>query len=232
MAETKDDNLEDQNASRKPAAGETALLDDANANFIQLVLPTADSASGNPRRGKNAREAQQNSLEGSAKEKSGESRSSKVPDSVHERFIHIGNKFYFPDGAEAFSRTENRLTTRSENAIVIQSMVAIARAESEKGIVKVGGTGFFKKEAWFAGNLAGLQVEGYAPTEFERERMVRAMASRRGEKSSDSELEAPDRRKPAANSNELITGRLVDHGPAPYQHNPKESMSECCLVKP
>jgi hypothetical protein len=224
MAENKDDNFEDPKAGKKPAAGETVPAEDHNANFIQFVLSTADSASGKPKRDKKAREAQQNSVEGSPKEKSGESRSSRVPDSVHERFIQIGNNFYFPDGAEAFSRAENRLTTRSENAIVIQSMVAIARAESEKGMVKVGGTDFFKKEAWFAASLAGLQVEGYAPTEFERERLVRAMAARRGEKSPERAPEAEER-KSAANTNELITGKLVDHGPAPYQHNPKESMS-------
>jgi hypothetical protein len=49
-------------------------------------------------------------------------------------------------------------------------MVAIAREESRNGVMKVGGTDFFKKEAWFADNLAGFEVKGYAPTEFERER--------------------------------------------------------------
>ena len=81
----------------------------------------------------------------------------RVPDSVQERFIQIGNKFHFPDGAEAFTHDSNRLTTRSENSVVIQSMVAIAR-ENGKGPVTVGGTEFFKKEAWFAASLAGLVV--------------------------------------------------------------------------
>ncbi len=83
----------------------------------------------------------------------------RVPDSVQERFIQIGNKFHFPDGAEAFTHDSNRLTTRSENSVVIQSMVAIAR-ENGKGPVTVGGTEFFKKEAWFAASLAGLEVRG------------------------------------------------------------------------
>ena len=164
-------------------------------------------------------------MEGTAKEKSAESRPSRAPDSVQERFIQIGNKFYFPGGAEAFNREPGRLTTRSENAIVIQSMVAIARAESESGVVKVGGSDFFKKEAWFAASLVGLDVQGYTPTEFERERLVRAIASRRGDKEQDRERDAQDERKSAPNASELITGRLVDHGPAHYEHNPKEAMS-------
>ena len=104
-------------------------------------------------------------------------------------------------------------------------MVAIARAESEKGVVKVGGTEFFKKEAWFAASLAGLQVEGYTPSEFERDRLARAVAARRGDKPADKELDTQDQRKSTANTNELITGKLVDHGPAPYRHNQKEPMS-------
>ncbi|MBK7727116.1 MAG: hypothetical protein IPJ33_01060 [Gammaproteobacteria bacterium] len=101
----------------------------------------------------------------------------RVPDSVQERFIQIGNKFHFPDGTEAFTHDSNRLTTRSENSVVIQSMVAIAR-ENGKGPVTVGGTEFFKKEAWFAASLAGLEVRGYQPTDFERERLARARLRR------------------------------------------------------
>ena len=222
MAETKDDNLEDPNLRQKSRTVGTAV-DDAQLNLIQLGITDLDSSGGQSK--KKAKNRSRNSVEGTLKEKAGQSRASRVPDSVHERFIQIGNNFYFPDGAEAFSRTENRLTTRSQNAIVIQSMVAIVRAESEKGVVKVGGSDFFKKEAWFAASLAGLHVEGYTPTEFERERLVRAMAARRGEQPAEKESDTRDERKAAGNTNELITGRLVDHGPAPYEHNPKESMS-------
>ena len=224
MAESKDDTIEESPPGKRPRTVANAAVEDPNANYIQLVLSTADSASGKPKRDKKAREAQQNSVEGSPKAKPADSRSLRAPDSVQERFIQIGNNFYFPDGAEAFSRHENRLTTRSENAIVIQSMVAIARAESEKGMVKVGGSEFFKKEAWFAASLAGLQVEGYAPTEFERERLVRALAARRGDKPAQKEPDPSDN-KSAGKTSELISGKLVDHGPAHYQHNPKESMS-------
>lgn len=223
MAKSKDENLEDPNPGERPTTAEKGALDDPKVNVIQWVLTDADSSSGKLKREKKARAPDRNSVEGAPKAKSGESRSSRVPDAVLERFIQIGNNFYFPDGVEAFSREQNRLTTRSENAIVIQSMVAIAREESEKGVVKVGGTEFFKKEVWHAASLAGLQVEGYQPTEFERERLVRAMAARRGEKPPNPKHEA-QKDKPL-NTNELITGRLVDHGPAPYQHNPKERMS-------
>ena len=161
---------------------------------------------------------------------SAQNRAWRVPDSVQERFIQIGNKFHFPDGTEAFTHHGNKLTTRSENAIVIQSMVAIAR-EAGRGEVTVSGTEFFKKEAWFAASLAGLDVRGYAPTEFERERLARALAARRGAPSSEAEpavraaevSKGPVENRPAEGA--LIVGRLVDHGPAPYGHDPKQPMS-------
>jgi hypothetical protein len=236
MAKNKDDNSVEAATGRKPNTEVNAAVEDAKPNVIQWVFTDAESSSGKSKRDKKAGAAARKSAEGTPKEKAGESRSSRVPDSVHERFIQIGDNFYFPDGAEAFRREQNRLTTRSENAIVIQSMVAIAREESTKGIVEVGGTDFFKKEVWFAASLAGLRVEGYQPTEFERERLVRAMAARRGVKPRDMEQEAQGELTSAApkgdrpeerplSTNELITGKLVDHGPAPYKHNPKEAMS-------
>jgi putative DNA primase/helicase len=155
-----------------------------------------------------------------------------VPDTVRERFIQIGNNFFFPDGAEAFSDHGTRVTTRSENAVVIQSMVAIAQAREAKQVA-VTGTDFFKKEAWFAARLAGLDVAGYVPTALEQERLVRAIVRRRAP---ETETVAPENSaRPAtgpteagarqAARGELIVGRLVDHGPAPYQHQPAQGMS-------
>src|SRR6266481_5727089 len=150
MAKSKDDDAEETAPGKKPKTAVNAAVEDAKPNVIQWVLTDADSSSGKSKRDKKAGAAARKSGEGTPQEKAGESRSSRVPDSVHERFIQIGDNFYFPDGTEAFRREQNRLTTRSENAIVIQSMVAVAREESVKGVVEVGGTDFFKKEAWFA----------------------------------------------------------------------------------
>jgi hypothetical protein len=237
MAEDKENNnSQEATSGKRPRGVVNAATEDSKLNSIQWVSRDAESPSGKSKRDKKAGAKARKSVEGAPQEKAGESPSSRVPDSVHERFIQIGDNFYFPDGTEAFRREQNRLTTRSENAIVIQSMVAVAREESAKGVVEVGGTDFFKKEAWFAASLAGLRVEGYQPTEFERERLVRALAARGGVKPRDREQEAPGEPKSAApkrdrpeerplNTNELITGKLVDHGPAPYKHNPKEAMS-------
>ncbi len=211
-----------------PPAGEVG----ANAILFQDDKPSASGGSLRVDRTPKAERAARDKQTATREEGSA---TREVPNTVRERFIQIGNNFFFPDGAEAFTDHGNRVTTRSENAIVIQSMVAIAQTRSA-GNVKVTGTDFFKKEAWFAARLAGLDVAGYMPTALEQERLVRALARRR---TAESGVESSGRGAPASRSNaktgrapakpaeqgELIIGRLVDHGPAPYQHQPAQPMS-------
>jgi conjugative element/phage-associated large polyvalent protein len=157
-----------------------------------------------------------------------------VPDAVMGKFIKVGRQFYFPDGAEAFQDQGKKLTTRSENAVVIQSMVSIAQSRGAIE-VQVSGSEFFRREAWFAARVAGLEVKGYKPTELEQERVVRAIGRResaaRGEAPQANAVEsapvARTERGPARESagEGLIVGRLVDHGPAPFQHRPDRAMS-------
>jgi putative DNA primase/helicase len=165
-----------------------------------------------------------------------------VPDEIRERFIGIGSKYYFPDGVAAFTDHGAKLTTRSENTEVIRGLIAIAQAR-EWGDIKVSGTERFRKEAWFAASLVGIEVRGYKPTAFEEERMARAVARRdagaagRDPNGAASEslndlgsirnrsTVAQERNPAAAEDSGPIVGRLVDHGRANYWHNPREPMS-------
>lgn len=172
-----------------------------------------------------------------------------VPEEVKRRFVRVGNKYHFPDGAQAFTDHGNRLTSASENTEVIKSLISIAQARGWSDIT-ITGTERFRKEAWFAGRLAGLDVRGYAPTEFEQERLVRALARAQeppssrevtaspSKSSGDAKSGGNQRAEPRASEgrNDLQTeprerhrtlqvGRLVDHGAAPYQHDPHNAMS-------
>ena len=243
-------------AARKPKRvrakpNRPASVPDTEANAIEF---SAESSSGvatggmlrtgraaKDKHASQAAEAKKPGEAARAKPSMPDKRAPPIPDTVRERFIQIGNSFFFPDGAEAFTDHGNRVTTRSENAVVIQSMVAIAR-ERAASAVTVTGSELFKKEAWFAARLVGLDVTGYKPTAIEQERLVRAIARRRdaeqGEEHSmmntsttrDEEKSQRSRRAPPVVSREpaegeLIVGRLVDHGPAPYQHKPNQPMS-------
>jgi putative DNA primase/helicase len=155
-----------------------------------------------------------------------------VPEHVRRRFIQVGRNYYFPDGVRAFTDRGRRLTTPSENTEVIRSLVTIAQERGWKEIT-VRGTDAFRREAWFAARQLGLDVHGYRPTEVEQARLVRTIAAQAG-KARPSRAPQVDRRglqakesttgQPRA-TKELLTGRLIEHGRATYQQDPRQPMS-------
>jgi len=162
-----------------------------------------------------------------ATEPAGLSGPAAVPEHIRRRFVQVGRKYYFPDGARAFTDRGRRLTTASENTEVVRSLVAIAQARGWNEIA-VHGTARFRKEAWFAARQAGLGVLGYRPSEFEQAHLVRTLAGQRADAPAEhSEAASPGETRvpPRAPKHDPLAGTLVDHGPAPYHHNPREPMS-------
>ncbi len=152
-----------------------------------------------------------------------------VPDSVRNRFVQDGNRFFFPDGAPAFKDLGRRLTTTSENTQVVHSLIQIAHSRGWSEIT-VSGTERFRQEAWRQARIAGLAVRGYRPTELEQAQLIRGMArnlstpasSRTDTISADpspTESRAPS--APAAQA----PFAMVDHGRDSYRHDPQEETS-------
>src|SRR5882724_1720897 len=100
-----------------------------------------------------------------------------VPEDVRKRFVQVGAKYFFPDGARAFTDRGHRLTTPSENTEVIKSLITIAHARGWNEIT-VSGTERFRRDAWAEARLLGLEVRGYKPTDVENERIVQGIARR------------------------------------------------------
>jgi Large polyvalent protein-associated domain 7 len=159
-----------------------------------------------------------------------------VPQSVRDRFVQDGHRFYFPDGAPAFRDLGHRLTTPSENTQVVHSLVEIARSRGWTEVT-VSGTERFRQEAWRQARLAGLAVRGYRPTDPEQAALIRQMATHLargpGDRQDAVSAEAPvaEPRAPAGAPpqseapKERIAGRLLDHGRDAYRHDPTEEMS-------
>ena len=156
-----------------------------------------------------------------------------VPDHIRKRFVQVGHRYYFSDGAHAFTDRGARLVTPSENMEVVKSLIAIAEARGWKDIT-VSGSERFRKEAWGAASALGLKVRGYTPTEFERALFARKLAPRSGgdtRSQSSNPRSAGTRADPIAirasaiDPKGPITGRLIDHGVAAYRHDPREPVS-------
>lgn len=153
-----------------------------------------------------------------------------VPEQIRKQFVQVGRKYYFADGARAFTDRGRRLTTPSENTEVIRSLIVIAQARGWADIA-VTGTDRFRKEAWFAAKMAGLSVRGYQPTAFEQERLARAAGRQSGTAASvpvDSLPSGADGSRAehvSPRRDGLYVGTLADHGRATYHHDPRERMS-------
>jgi hypothetical protein len=124
------------------------------------------------------------------------------------------------------------LTTPSENTEVVRSLILIAKAR-EWNEITVRGTDRFRREAWLAARLAGLEVRGYQPTEVEQAHLVRSLSRRNGVSAGDSPVGAadmpprrPETENPAPDRRGgLLTGKLIDHGRATYHHDTRQPMS-------
>lgn len=161
-----------------------------------------------------------------------------IPVDLLKQFVQVGRKYYFPDGARAFTDRGHKLTTPSENTEVVRSLISIAQARGWQQIT-VTGTERFRKEAWFAAKLSGLEVKGYQPTHFEQGYLVRTAARASLARDGDAANAGSTGLSGAGNGGQpaqardatterrdgLITGRLVDHGHATYHHDPHEPVS-------
>lgn len=165
--------------------------------------------------------------------------SSAVPEHIRQRFIQVGNRYYFPNGDKAFRDRGGRLSTQLENTEVIRSLLEIAQARGWQRIT-VTGSERFRKEAWQQAKLAGLAVRGYRPSEVERAQLVRMMDRERNQAPDPSRLtelateraesprqpsESPAGAARAQPEERVVRGRLLDHGPANYRFDRNEPMS-------
>lgn len=157
-----------------------------------------------------------------------------VPESVRDRFVQDGHRFYFPYGAPAFRDLGRRLTTTSENTQLVRSLIEIAHSRGWAEVT-VTGTERFKQEAWRQARLEGLAVRGYRPTEEQQAQLVRALARDltgvRDAVSADPQPVAPAptqttrEARSADPPGEHLVGKLLDHGKDAYRHDPKEGPS-------
>lgn len=167
-----------------------------------------------------------------------------VPQSVRDRFVQDGHRFFFPDGAPAFKDLGRRLTTASENTQVVHSLIQIAHSRGWTEVT-VTGTERFRQEAWRQARLAGLGVRGYRPSEAEQAQLIRAMgrdllrSSERvdsisadgGTPTAPPQERAARTAAPGAEARERIVGKLLDHGRDAYRHDPNEESSYFVRLK-
>lgn len=144
-----------------------------------------------------------------------------VPAWVDERFIRVDNRYHFPDQTLAFTDQGRKLRTRSHNAEVVRSLVAIAQ---ERGwtAVRVKGSAEFRHAVWREASLRGIEVHGYRASAVEREALRRELARRPAPETPPA---GPQAARDNAGAQADVTGRLLEAGHAHYRFDPARGQS-------
>src|SRR6516164_1508276 len=68
----------------------------------------------------------------------------------------------------AFKITEDRLVTRLAAAEIVRDMVSVAQHRHREAL-HIRGSAEFRREAWLEAGVRGIEVQGYQPTDLDRQ---------------------------------------------------------------
>ncbi|MFH1343396.1 MAG: LPD7 domain-containing protein [Pseudomonadota bacterium] len=158
-----------------------------------------------------------------------------LPDRIRRKYYVVANepgkdeadgeaRLYADQRGEylAFKVTEDRLVTRLAAAEVIRDMVSVAQHRQWESL-QVRGSVEFRREAWLEAGARGLEVQGYQPTELDRQTLADRREVWNRTHSGTPEVEtrsASDRgeRADKFDYDKGISGRLIEVGQAPYRN--------------
>ena len=97
-----------------------------------------------------------------------------VPHAIERRYLHVDDRYFFPDRTLAFIDEGDRIRVRTENREVLHSVVAISEARGWR-VIELKGTASFRQGMWREASLRGIEARGYEPTEAEILQVQRAL---------------------------------------------------------
>jgi Large polyvalent protein-associated domain 7 len=158
-----------------------------------------------------------------------------LPDRIRRKYYVVTNepgkdgpdgeaRLYADERGEylAFKVTDARLVTRLAAAEVIRDMVSVAQHRQWESL-QVRGSVEFRREAWLEAGARGLEVQGYQPTELDRQTLAdrREVWDRTHSGTPEVEARSASDRGECADKFDYdkgISGRLIEVGQAPYRN--------------
>lgn len=125
-----------------------------------------------------------------------------VPDALRRRFLTESGRLrgglaYYVDATTLVPSFRDRgrelLATRSDPS-TIRDLIEIAHHRGWSH-VRIQGAPGFRREAWLAGRAAGLEVDGYAPSERDAQALLRRLEARVRPEDREATAAAPARRR-------------------------------------
>lgn len=149
------------------------------------------------------------------------------PASVSKRYLQAGRRYFLRDGSReiAFEDRGARMVTVHNRPDIAESMAEMALAKGWTQI-RVKGHEDFRRSVWLAAAVRGTGVTGYVPNAMDRANLAELMQARMTNRvepvasPADPTSKAQSRQghDSEAATDRGLTGQLVRHGVAPYQH--------------
>ncbi|WP_108523140.1 LPD7 domain-containing protein [Bradyrhizobium algeriense] len=122
----------------------------------------------------------------------------------------------------AFKVMEDRLVTRLIAAEVIRDMVSVAQ-HRQWAALQVRGSAEFRREAWLEAGARGIEVQGYQPTDLDRQALSdrQDVWNRTHPRTHEVEVRSVsdrDERAERLDYDKGVSGRLIEVGRAPYRN--------------
>jgi hypothetical protein len=158
-----------------------------------------------------------------------------LPDRIRRKYYVVTNepgkdgpdgeaRLYADERGEylAFKVTDDRLVTRLAAAEVIRDMVSVAQHMQWEAL-QVRGSAEFRREAWLEAGARGIEVQGYPPTDLDRQALTdrREVWNRTQPRTLDVEVRSASDRGLRADDFDYdkgVSGRLIEVGQAPYRN--------------
>ena len=155
-----------------------------------------------------------------------------LPDRIRRKYYVVANetgkdgpdgeaRFYADERGEylAFKVTENRLVTRLAAAEVIRDMVSVAQHRRWEAL-QVRGSAEFRREAWLEAGARGMEVQGYQPTDLDRQALSdrQEVWNRTHPRTHEVEVRSVSDRNEGGEKPDYdkgVSGRLIEVGQAP-----------------
>ena len=157
------------------------------------------------------------------------------PDRIRRKYYVVANesgkdgpdgeaRLYADERGEylAFKVTEDRLVTRLAAAEVIRDMVSVAQHRHWEAL-HVRGSAEFRREAWLEAGARGIEVQGYQPTDLDRQALSdrQEVWNRTHPHTHEGEVRSVsdrDGRAERLDYDRGVSGRLIEVGRAPYRN--------------
>ena len=158
-----------------------------------------------------------------------------LPDRIRRKYYVVANeprkdeadgeaRLYADQRGEylAFKVTEDRLVTRLAAAEVVRDMVSVAQHRRWDAL-NVRGSAEFRREAWLEAGARGIEVQGYQPTDLDRQALFdrQEVRNRSHPRTHEAEVHSVyDRgeRAERLDYDKGVSGRLIEVGRAPYRN--------------